>query len=94
MNVGIIGVGGVGGYFGGKICRLASMNDANIFFVARGEHLDEIRKKGLHVSTATEGEWICSPTMATDRIDELPILDICLLCVKSYDLKNVASQLG
>lgn len=93
MNIGIIGVGGVGGYFGGKICKLASIPDINIFFIARGKHLDAIRNNGLHVRTATEGEWACNPTLATDRIEELPILDVCLLCVKSYDLKNVVSQL-
>ena len=94
MNIGIIGVGGVGGYFGGKICKLVPRKDADIFFVARGRHLDAIRKNGLYVSTATEGEWVCSPTLATDRIEELPVLDICLLCVKSYDLKDAVSRLG
>jgi len=93
MNIGIIGLGGVGGYFGGKICRSASMQDTKTFFVARGNHLDAIRKNGLHVSTATEGEWVCSPTLATDRIEELPLLDVCLLCVKSYDLTNAVAQL-
>src|SRR5512133_3463805 len=92
MNIGIIGVGGVGGYFGGKICRLVS-HDINVYFVARGGHLEEIRKHGLHVSTTSEGEWVCKPTLATDCIDDLPVLDTCLLCVKSYDLKNVVSQL-
>jgi 2-dehydropantoate 2-reductase len=93
MNIGIIGVGGVGGYFGGKICRQASTQGTHVYFVARGRHLDEIRKKGLYVSTATEGDWVCRPTLATDRIEELPILDVCLLCVKAYDLKNVAPAL-
>lgn len=93
MNIGIIGVGGVGGYFGGKICRLVSPPDINVYFVARGRHLEEIRRNGLCVSTASDGEWICRPTLATDCIEELPGLDICLLCVKSYDLKQVVSQL-
>ncbi|MBP6940822.1 MAG: 2-dehydropantoate 2-reductase [Syntrophorhabdaceae bacterium] len=94
MNIGIIGVGGVGGYFGGKICKLVPRKDADIFFVARGGHLDAIRKNGLCVSTATEGEWVCSPTLVTDRIEELPVLDVCLLCVKSYDLKDAVSRLS
>lgn len=93
MNIGIIGVGGVGGYFGGKICRLVSPPDINVFFVARGRHLEEIRNNGLCVSTTSEGEWVCRPALATDRIDDLPVLDICLLCVKSYDLKQIVSQL-
>ncbi len=93
MNIGIIGVGGVGGYFGGKICKQAPSREKGVYFVARGKHLDEIRKKGLQVTTATEGDWVCNPTLATDHIEELPILDVCFLCVKSYDLKTVVPQL-
>lgn len=94
MNIGIIGVGGVGGYFGGKICSLTSIPGTNVYFVARGKHLDEIRKKGLSVSTATEGDWICHPTLATDRMEDLPNLDVCLFCVKSYDLKDAVIKLS
>lgn len=93
MNIGIIGVGGVGGYFGGKICKSAPIQGAKVYFIARGKHLDEIRQKGLYVSTATEGDWVCRPTLATDCIEELPVLDFCFVCVKSYDLKNVILQL-
>jgi len=93
MEIGIIGIGGVGGYFGGKLCQLLATPDVNIYFVARGKHLAEIRQKGLRVSTALEGEWVCHPTLATDRIEELPMLDACLVCVKSYDLKSVVQQL-
>ncbi len=88
MNVGVIGVGGVGGYFGGKICHAASRHEAKVFFVARGRHLAAIREKGLLLSTSDEGDMVCSPVLATDDIDDLPTLDVCLLCVKSYDLHD------
>jgi 2-dehydropantoate 2-reductase len=93
INIGVIGVGGIGGYFGGKLCRLVSTREANVYFVARGPHLDQIRRNGLLVKTVTEGEWICRPTLATERIQDLPALDICLVCVKSYDLTLVVQQL-
>lgn len=93
MNIGIIGVGGVGGYFGGKICRSVETQEKKVCFVARGRHLEEIRKNGLRVSTALEGEWVCRPSLATGAIEELPDLDVCLIGVKSYDLKNVVVQL-
>lgn len=89
MNVGVIGVGGVGGYFGGKICHAASRHQAKVFFVARGSHLTAIRDHGLTLSTADEGDMVCRPVLATDDIDDLPALDVCLLCVKSYDLHDV-----
>jgi len=93
-NIGIIGVGGVGGYFGGKLCQLLpSERELNIYFVARGAHLEKIRKNGLYLSTAEEGEFVCIPTLATDNFDDLPVLDLCLLCIKSYNLKNVLGHL-
>ena len=93
-NIGIIGVGGVGGYFGGKLCRLLdSPCGLNIYFIARGAHLDEIRNKGLYLSIAQEGDFLCTPTLATDNFDDLPVLDVCLLCIKSYDLTGVLDHL-
>ena len=41
-----------------------------------------------------EGEIICKPTLVTCDISELPNLDFCLICIKSYDLKNVLIQLS
>lgn len=93
MNIAVIGVGGVGGYFGGKISRLADNRDIKVYFVARGKHLEEIKKKGLKLKTSDMGEFICKPTMATDNIYDLPNLDVCFICVKEYDLNNVLEQL-
>ncbi len=97
MNIGVIGVGGVGGYFGGKLTSLLKQEcwlDLNVFFVARNKHLEAINKNGLILSTVDEGEMICRPTLSTDNIDELPELDLCLLCVKSYDLDKVLESLN
>ncbi len=93
MKIGILGIGGVGGYFGGKLCKLAVSPEVAVYFVARGKHLAEVRQNGLQVSTGQEGEWVCHPTLATDQIEALPMLDICLVCVKAYDLKPVIRQL-
>lgn len=96
MNVGVIGVGGVGGYFGGKLAKLLELDthrELRIYFVARNKHLAEIKKSGLILSTVDEGETICKPTMVTENFNELPILDICFICVKSYDLDNALKSL-
>jgi len=94
MNIAVIGIGGVGGYFGGKLCRLLddSSLDLKIYFIARNRHLHEIQKNGLLLDT-DEGEFLCKPTFATDTISNLPELDFCLLCVKSFDLDSVLPQL-
>jgi 2-dehydropantoate 2-reductase len=93
LNVGIIGAGAVGGYFGGKLCRQISEQGLKVFFIARGHHLDAIRRNGLLVQTAKEGDWICHPNLATDDFRDLPALDVCLVCVKGYDLPQAVRQL-
>jgi len=93
LNFAVIGVGGVGGYFGGKLAHHSSaMPDAsaNIFFVARGKHLEAIKKDGLIVKSPEFGSITCRPVLATDRINDLPEIDIFLVCVKGYDLMDVA----
>jgi len=93
LNIAIIGVGGVGGYFGGKLCRLVATQSAKVFFVARTKHLEVIRAQGLTVRTEKEGDWICKPSFATDRLNDLPQLDVCFICVKVFDLHNILVQL-
>lgn len=94
-NIAFIGVGGVGGYFGGKITQLLkTQKDINIYFVARGNHLEAIKKDGLTLVTKSEGIMKSYPTKVTDDFNELPILDICFICVKQYDLENVLMKLS
>jgi 2-dehydropantoate 2-reductase len=92
MNIAIIGVGGVGGYFGAKLCRGAP--GANVSFVARGSHLEAIKRSGLTVRTSSEGTFTCRPALATADIEALPVLDVCLVCVKSYDLAGAMKRLA
>ena len=93
-QIGVIGVGGVGGYFGGKLCQLLHRrNDLAVSFLARGSHLAAIQKAGLLLRSASDGELQCQPSLATDRIEELPPLDLCLLCVKEFDLPGALKKL-
>lgn len=92
-NIAVIGIGGIGGFFGGKLTRLLELDpQVNIYFIARGRHLQEIQAKGLLLDAA-DGQMVCKPTKAMDRIADLPRLDYCLICVKGYDLVDVLSQL-
>jgi 2-dehydropantoate 2-reductase len=86
-------VGGVGGYFGGKLAHTFSSNpdsSVNIFFVARGKHLEAIKKNGLVLKSPEFGSMTCRPKLATERISDLPEIDIFLIAVKGYDLAGVA----
>lgn len=93
-HVSIIGVGGVGGFFGGKLCRiLPASENLHVSFVARGQHLRAIQDSGLQLTTEAEGTLTCRPSLATDDFGALPPPDLCLLCVKAFDLPQVLHQL-
>lgn len=96
MNIAFLGLGGVGGYFGGKMAQLLYDKDIdiNIFFIARGEHLKEIKKNGLTLKTKDEGILKCVPTLATDNCNDLPMLDVCFVCVKQFSLEDAMIQIA
>lgn len=93
MNIGIVGIGGVGGYYGGKLAKeYENSPDCRIVFIARGKHLDEIKNKGLKLYTR-EDNFIARPFLATDNPDHAGIFDIVFFCVKSYNLEESAHLL-
>jgi len=93
MNIAIIGLGGVGGYFGGKLSQLLKTeSNLNVYFVARGDHLSEIKMNGL-ILDSDDGEMICVPTLATSNVADIPSLDLCILCVKSFGLDSTLHAL-
>jgi 2-dehydropantoate 2-reductase len=89
----IVGIGGVGGYFGGLLSkRYANGNDVEVVFVARGEHLSEIQNKGLTVINGKES-FVTKPHLATDDYSKIGVADYIIICTKSYDLKQTIGQL-
>lgn len=96
LNICVIGVGGVGGYFGGKLAYAFSRESdpsANIFFVARGRHLKAIQQNGLILKSPEFGSRTCRPKLAAERVNDLPEIDVFLICVKGYDLIDVATTI-
>jgi 2-dehydropantoate 2-reductase len=94
MRIGIIGIGGVGGYYGGKLAmKYAGTGEHEIIFFARGAHLAAIRKEGLKLVTV-EGESTVRPTLATDKPADMGLLDVALLCTKSYGLEDAARAIA
>ena len=87
MNIVVIGAGGVGGYFGGKLAKAGF----DVTFIARGKHLEAIKEKGLQVKSIL-GDFIVH-TKATDNINEIKNPDLVILGVKSWQVLEVAKQL-
>ncbi|MFG3129797.1 ketopantoate reductase family protein [Streptomyces tendae] len=88
MRIAVIGAGGVGGYFG---ARLAAAGN-EVTFVARGAHLEAVRRSGLVVHSPL-GELRTSPDSVVGSISELGPADLVLVAVKLWDTEDVAEQL-
>ena len=88
MKILVMGTGGIGGYFGAKLCRAGEA----VTFVARGAHLEAIRKNGLRIKSAADGEFVVT-CPATDDPGSAGIADLVLFCVKSYDTEAAARAL-
>jgi len=82
MRIGILGAGGVGGYFGG---RLAKAGHA-VTFVARGTHGAALQADGLTVESPL-GDFSVKPVTVVERPEALGPQDVVLNCVKLWDLE-------
>lgn len=90
MRIAIVGIGGVGGYFGGKLAKAYSGGEKHeIIFIARGDHLKAIQENGLQLYTR-EGDYIAWPNIATDHPAMAGVFDVVFFCVKSYSLESTA----
>lgn len=93
-NIAIIGLGGVGGYFGFKINQYnENENQFDITFVARAQTYDIVKGKGLTLLSPEHPNSITKPNEILQNISELGNPDLVLVCVKEYDLENVCTQL-
>jgi 2-dehydropantoate 2-reductase len=93
MKAAVIGIGGIGGYYGGKLAvKYAGTGEHQIIFIARGEHLKAIRERGLRLTTV-EGDLTALPALATDNPLDAGLFDLVLVCVKSYGLEEAARRI-
>ncbi len=88
MKVGIVGAGGVGGYFGARLAQAGN----DVCVVARGAHLAAIREGGLRIRSP-KGDAVVA-VAATEEPGSVGACDVVLVCVKSYDTASVAASIG
>ncbi len=82
-----MGSGGIGGYYGGKLAAAGE----DVTFIARGAHLEAIRRHGLQVKSVA-GDFHVRPK-ATDDPATIGPVDLVLFCVKGYDTEAAAQQI-
>lgn len=93
LRIGIVGIGAVGGYFGGWLARKYFKSaEAEITFIARPETAAVLRESGLLVETPTETFRVFADCVASTAA-EIGELDVLLCAVKSYDLEAALEPL-
>jgi 2-dehydropantoate 2-reductase len=88
MRIAIMGSGGLGGYFG---ARLVQGGGADVHFVARGKHLEAMRRDGLRIEGPQPIQ--ARSIHATDDPAEIGVADVVMLCVKLWDTEQAIEQI-
>jgi 2-dehydropantoate 2-reductase len=85
VSIAIFGVGGAGGYFGARLVQAGH----DVVFIARGAHLEAIRRDGLMVET-DDGSFVARPRVATDDPSEAGAVSVVVLGVKTWQIEDSA----
>lgn len=88
MRIAVVGAGGVGGYFGGRLAQAGN----DVTFIVRSATLEALRTKGLRVDS-TLGDFAIDPVQATDDPSTVGPVDAILMAVKAWQLPEAAANL-
>ena len=87
MKVCVVGLGGVGGYIAANFAK----SGIDVTGVARGAHLEAIKKRGIEI-IEDEKRW--KVELNACSLNELEgVFDVVLFCTKSYDLAKSAEAM-
>src|SRR5579864_2953002 len=85
MRIAVFGAGGAGGYFGARLARAGE----EVVWIARGQHLDALRTRGLRVESI-DGDFTLGPVEASDDPGQFRPVDAVLLGVKAWQVTDAA----
>lgn len=88
MKIAVIGAGGVGGYFGGRLAKAGN----DVTFVARGEHLKAMLEYGLQVKSIL-GDFTVDKVNATSRITDIAKCDLVITGIKAWQVSEIRSDI-
>ena len=88
MRIAIFGAGSIGGYFGGRLSQAGE----DVIFIARGDHLKAMLADGLRVDSIN-GDFVLQRVQATDDPSKIGKVDMVLVCVKTWQVPEVAQAM-
>ena len=89
MKIAMMGSGGVGGFFGGRLANAGY----DVSFIARGAHLKAMRENGLTIESEAQGDIRVPKVHATDDPASLGPVDLVILSVKLWDTESAARSI-
>jgi 2-dehydropantoate 2-reductase len=89
LSVAVVGAGGVGAYFGGRLAQAGE----RVAFLARGAHLRAMREQGLRVDSVA-GDFVIAPAAAEEDPARIGPVDVVLVGVKAWQVGDTARTLG
>ncbi|MFT8319745.1 MAG: 2-dehydropantoate 2-reductase [Bacillus sp. (in: firmicutes)] len=87
MRILVLGAGGVGGYFGGRLVEKGE----DVTFLVRSGRKKQLKEKGL-VIRSVNGDFQFSPKLIT-KTDEAEAFDLVLFSTKAYHLEEAINDL-
>lgn len=84
----IAGSGGIGLYFGGRLAQ----NGFNVYFIARGETKEQLKKNGLKAESIN-GDFQIDSVQVIDDPNTFGIANLILVCVKTHQLNDIIPQI-
>jgi 2-dehydropantoate 2-reductase len=88
MRIAVVGSGGVGGYFGGRLAAAG----ADVTFLARGAHLEALRARGLRIDSPKGNLHLPRVKAESDPAAVGPA-DVVFFAVKLYDTEGALAML-
>lgn len=88
MRIVVLGAGGVGGYFGGRLAQAG----ADVTFLVRGATLQALRTRGLRVDSI-KGDIELPKVNATDDAASIGKMDAVLVSVKSWQVREACASI-
>jgi 2-dehydropantoate 2-reductase len=88
MRIAFIGIGALGGYFGGMLARAGN----DVIFIARGATLEALRKDGLRVESPL-GDFALPKVQATGDPAGVGHVDAVFITTKAWQVTEAAQQI-
>jgi len=89
MKIAMMGSGGVGGFFGGRLAHAGY----DVSFIARGAHLSAMRERGILIENKEQGDILVPKVHATDDPGRIGKVDLVVVSVKLWDTESAARQI-